>query len=145
MSNETYIDVAVTRQFNFPPERVFDAFLDVQKARQFMFATEAGEMVRAEVDPRVGGKFVFTDRREEGEVEHVGEFVEIDRPRRLVFVYGIPMYSPDQDRVTVEISPLESGCEVKLTHALNPKWADYAERTKQGWTMILAGLEKTLG
>src|SRR5207253_792689 len=76
-----------------------------------------GQMVRAEVDARVGGSFNFTDRRDVGDVEHVGEYLEIDRPRRLVFTFGVPKYSPAMTRVSVDIVPLDTGCELTLTHA----------------------------
>jgi len=76
----------VTRRFAFPAERVFDAFLDPAKAGKFMFATETGTMVRSDVDARVGGRCAFVDRRSnEGDVEHTGEYLAIERPHRLAF------------------------------------------------------------
>ena len=70
----------VTRQFTSAAERIFDAWLDPEIARKWLFATEEGEMVRAEVDARIGGKFIFDDRRGGEDIEHVGEYLEIDRP-----------------------------------------------------------------
>lgn len=137
--------VRVTHSFSAPAERVFDAFLDPDRAGKFMFATDTGEMVRVEIDARVGGRYVFVDRRNGEDVEHTGEYVEIDRPRRLVFTFGVPKYSPDSNLVTIEISPAPSGCEVTLTQQMNPEWSDWADKTQQGWTMILTNMEKVLG
>lgn len=134
--------VSVVRRFEASAERVFDAFLDPKKASTFLFATPAGEMVRAEVDPRVGGRYTFTDRRDGEDVEHVGEYLEIERPRRLAFTLAVPKYSQDVDRVVIEIVPLESGCELTLTCETAPEWA---ERTEEGWAAILEGLAGTLG
>ena len=131
--------VVVTKHFDAPAERVFDAFLDVETARRFLFATATGEMIRAEIDPRVGGRFTFTDRRPDmGEVLHTGEYLEIDRPRRLVFTFGVPQFNPDYTRVTVEIVASGAGCDLTLTNDDVP--AEYAERNAEGWGRILDGL-----
>jgi uncharacterized protein YndB with AHSA1/START domain len=137
--------VRVTRRFAASAERVFDAFLDPDKAGRFMFTTPATRIVRAEVDARVGGRYLFVDRREEGDAEHFGEYLEIDRPRRLVFSFSVDRESNEADRVAIDIIPLETGCELTLTHEMKPEWADYADRTEQGWTGIIDGLARMLG
>lgn len=144
MNDRPAVLVSVTRRFAAPPERVFDAFLDVKVARRFMFATETGDMVRAEIDPRVGGRYVFTDRRDGEDVEHTGTYLEIDRPRRLVFTFGVEKYSKDLDRVTIEITPDGGGSRLTLTHEMKPEYAQYRERTQEGWGKILEGLARTL-
>jgi uncharacterized protein YndB with AHSA1/START domain len=136
-------DFTVTKSMRHPPERVFDAWLDPQVARRFLFATPTGEMIQADVDARVGGKFVFVDRRPDmGDVLHTGEYLEIDRPKRLVFTFGVPAFDPGYTRVEVEITPTAAGCDVHLTQRDVPdEWAD---RSKQGWSMILDALEAAL-
>ncbi len=135
--------VRVTRRFDFPAERVFDAWLDADRARRWLFATPTGTMVRAEVDARVGGGFVFVDRRDGEDIEHVGEYLEIDRPRRLVFTFGVPKFSVERSRVTVDIVPHGAGCELTLTQeGILP---EFAERSQDGWGKILTGLAATLG
>jgi uncharacterized protein YndB with AHSA1/START domain len=131
--------IIVTCSYAAPPERLFDAFLDPAIARVFLFATANGEMVRAEIDPRVGGRFVFVDRRPEmGEVEHVGEYVEIDRPRRLAFNFGLPAFSSETTRVTIDIAADGQGSVLTLTH--DGVLPDYRVRTEDGWRRILEGL-----
>ena len=131
--------VSVTRHYDLPAEQVFDAFLDADIARRFLFATAGGEMIVAEIDPRVGGRFTFTDRRPDmGEVLHTGEYLEIDRPRRLAFTFGVPQFNPDYTRVTIDIVPAGAGCDLTLTNDDIP--AEYAERNHDGWSRILAGL-----
>jgi uncharacterized protein YndB with AHSA1/START domain len=138
MTTET-TRVVVTHRYAAAPERVFDAFLDVSIARRFMFATATGEMIRAELDPRVGGRFTFVERRPEmGDVEHVGEYLEIDRPRRLVFTFGVPQFNPGVTTVAVEIRPQGDGCELTLVNEGVPP--DYAKGNHEGWSRILDGL-----
>ncbi|MES2034375.1 MAG: SRPBCC domain-containing protein [Pseudomonadota bacterium] len=140
------VPLTVTHRFAASPERVFDAWLDPAKARLFLFATPTGEVVRCEIDARVGGSFVVVDRRDGEDVEHVGRWLELDRPRRLAFVFSVPKYDaeadPDSTPVVVEIKPLaDGGCEVTLTHQV---WAQYVEQTRGGWTMILGNLAKAV-
>jgi uncharacterized protein YndB with AHSA1/START domain len=136
------VTVRVTHRFSASPERVFDAWLDPARAGKFLFATPTGKMVRAEVDARVGGKFAFVDRRDGEDVEHVGEYLEIERPRRLVFTFAVPKYSSVITRVIIDVVPVGTGCELTLTH--EGVLPDYASRTEAGWTGILNGLEANL-
>lgn len=84
----------------------------------------------------------FADRRDGIDVEHVGEYLEIDRPRRLVFTFGVPQFSPEFTRVRVDIVPSGSAFELTLTH--EGVLRDYASQTRQGWTGILEGLAAAL-
>jgi uncharacterized protein YndB with AHSA1/START domain len=133
--------VRVTRRFEASPERVFDAWLDPAKAGRFLFATASGQMVRAEIDARVGGAFCFVDRRDGEDVEHFGTYLEIDRPRRLVFTFSVKD-SPGASRVAIDIVPAGAGCELSLTHEDVP--SEYASRTESGWTTILERLSTVI-
>jgi uncharacterized protein YndB with AHSA1/START domain len=136
-------ELSVTHTYRHPPEKVFDAWLDPAVARRFLFATPTGEMIRAEVDARVGGRFTFVDRRPDmGDVLHEGEYLEIDRPKRLVFTFAVPQYDPQKTTVRLDFEPAAGGCRVTLTHeGVLPEWK---ERTVHGWTMILGALDATL-
>jgi uncharacterized protein YndB with AHSA1/START domain len=131
--------LTVTHRYDASCERVFDAFLNVEIARRFLFATATGEMIVAEIDPQIGGTFTFTERRPDmGDVRHIGKYLEIDRPRRLVFMFGVPQFDPRMTRVTIEIRPDGDGSMLTLIHENVPP--DYVERSKEGWSRILAGL-----
>jgi uncharacterized protein YndB with AHSA1/START domain len=143
MSERPKIHLTVNRKFEASAERVFDAWLDPDKARHFLFATPTGEMTRVEIDARVGGKFIIVERRDGVDADHFGEYLEIDRPRRLVFLFG-DWHTGERDRVTIQIEPDGEGCRLTLTHEMNPDWADYEEQTREGWTGIVAGIESVL-
>ena len=136
------VTVQVTHRFAAKPERVFDAWLDPKTAGKWLFATATGRITRCEIDARVGGRFSIV-RVDGEEFEHVGEYLEIERPGRLVFTFGVPRLSPEMTRVIIEIRPAGAGCELTLTNeGVSP---DYRDRNKQGWGMILDNLEKSLG
>jgi uncharacterized protein YndB with AHSA1/START domain len=142
MTAENPGTVTITRRFDFPIERVFDAWLDPAKTGNFLFATPTGTMVRVEIDARVGGAFNFTDRRDGEDVEHVGTYLEIDRPRRLVFTFGVPKFSDQMVRVSIDIKLLPTGCELTLTQeGTPPEWVDSA---RAGWGRIVESLDANL-
>lgn len=137
MTVDTARVLRITRHFDASPERVFDAWLDPATAGRWLFATPSGQMTCVQIDARVGGKFLLI-RREEDDVEHVGEYLEVDRPRRLVFTFKVPKYSAEATKVSIDIVPDGAGCKLTLTHeAVLPEWSD---RTREGWTMILDNL-----
>lgn len=139
------IHIRVSRRFTASAERVFDAWLDETTAGRWWFATPTGKMQSVKIDGRVGGKFRIVERRGNDDAEHFGTFIELDRPRRIVLDFATDReHAPT--RVTIEITRLnDGGCELTLSHALSPEWAEYKDRTNQGWTMILESLGKLLG
>lgn len=137
--------VRVKRDIAAPLEKVFDAWLDPGEARYFLFATPGGEIIRCEIDARVGGRFLITDRRPDGDADHHGEFIQIDRPRRIVFLFRGPGTKEGEwSKVTLDFAKAVNGCSLELTHEIPPEWASYAEPVRSGWSMILDSLSNHL-
>jgi uncharacterized protein YndB with AHSA1/START domain len=137
----------VTQKFTAAPERVFDAWLDTATIGRFMFGPQLRdeEIVRLTLDGRVGGTFSFVVRRQGQEIDHIGRYEIIDRPRRLVFTWSIAPEKIDASRVEIDITPEGTGCTLTLTHELAPEWADYKDRTQQGWTTMVGALQRVVG
>jgi uncharacterized protein YndB with AHSA1/START domain len=134
--------VRVAHHYPVPAHRVFDAWLSPNLARRWMFATPTGRNVGCDIDAQVGGRFIIVDRRDGEDVAHNGEYLDIERPRRLVFQFAVPKYSSDVTRVTVEVATLGAGCVLTLFHdGVQPEFAD---RTRDGWTALLNGLDALL-
>jgi uncharacterized protein YndB with AHSA1/START domain len=135
--------VTVHQAFTVPAERVYDAFLDAPTAAKFLFRTPNGEMVRQEVDARVGGVYTFTERRGSEDVLHTGEYLELKRPRRIAFTFSVPKYSSAVSTVAIDITPQGAGCELTLANSGVP--AEWAEQGREGWAGILAKAAAVLG
>jgi uncharacterized protein YndB with AHSA1/START domain len=142
----------MTRSFDASPERVFDAWLNPETARKWLFASPSDEVYTGEIDARVGGKWTITARRGGTNYTGGGEYLEIDRPRRLVFTFAMLQFSPNSDRITVEIAPSGAGCILTLTQ----EGIDIADElrhlppgveggTEMGWRLMFDALAATLG
>ena len=129
--------VRVTHRFDASAERVYDAFLDPNRAGKFMFATATGQIVRCEIDARVGGTFTIVDRRDGEDVAHTGKYLTLERPRRIVFTLSVEKYTDETGTVMIDIAPLPKGCELTLTHEMTAKYAPYRDRTQEGWMGML--------
>lgn len=131
------IFVRVTRRFDASAERVYDAFLDPERASKFMFATPTGQIVRCEIDARAGGTFTIVDRRGGEDVVHSGNYLTLERPHRIVFTLSVEKYSSESSTITIEIAPLGKGCELSLTHEMKAEYEPYRDRAQEGWRAIL--------
>lgn len=140
MTTQTAI-VRVSRYLAASPEQVYDAWLDPGQAGRWLFRTGDGRLERCEIDARVGGRFHIDERRGDGLAEHYGEYVALDRPSRLAFDFWTS-FSDERTRITIDIAPEGGGARLTLTH--EGVWADYEERTRHGWGVVLDNLAKTL-
>ena len=99
--------IRVERTLNASPERVFDAWLDPVWIGRFMFGPHLRDeqIVSLSNQAHVGGMFSYRVTRQGVEINHTGTYREIDRPRRLVFTWGVDAEQGDQSVVTIEITP----------------------------------------
>src|SRR5947208_17055861 len=107
------------------PETVWEVFVDPETLTR-------RKGMKADLDPRPGGAYLcevipgHTAR---------GEYVEPDRPRRLVFTSGwdnqegVP---PGSSTIEVELTPQGQGTSLHFVHRNLPN-AESAESHAQGW------------
>lgn len=133
--------VTVERHLGAPPEQVFDAWLNPDQARRWLFRTPDGTLERCEIEPRVGGRFRIDERRGADVAEHRGDYVALERPHRIAFDFWTS-FSAERTRITIDIAADGDGSRLTLTH--EGVWDDHEDRTRQGWTMMLEGLARTL-
>jgi two-component system cell cycle response regulator DivK len=137
-------EVRVTRAFAASAERVFDAWLDPGTVGAWLFRTPEGDLLRCEVDPRVGGRYEIVERRGEDEVLHTGAYEAIERPERLVFTLAVPAYSEAEERVAIALRPEGEGCTLTLTQTRAADAPASREQIERGWATLLDALAAQL-
>jgi uncharacterized protein YndB with AHSA1/START domain len=119
------------------PETVWELLIDPEQAVRWM-GQEAAFDVRPGGEYRVGVIPGHTAS---------GEFVEIDRPRRLVHTWGWEGESgvpPGSSTVEYELIPSGEGTLLRFTHRELPS-AEAAESHAHGWDHYLERLEAVAG
>jgi uncharacterized protein YndB with AHSA1/START domain len=119
-----------------PPEAVFPFLTDPQKIVRWK-----GVDATAEAVP--GGVYRVNVT---GTNHAVGEYAEIDPPRRVVFTWGWEgddQLPPGSSTVTIELIPDGDGTIVQLTHSGLPEGTDAAQL--QGWEHFLPRLATVAG
>ena len=95
------------------------------------------ELAYVEVHPVVGGTFRFDMQADDGRVfVHTGQYLEIQRPRKLMFTWNSTVLGDHSSQVTVEFYEQAENCLMVLLHELPPDDA-LVESHRQGWTTIL--------
>jgi uncharacterized protein YndB with AHSA1/START domain len=117
-----------------PPEVVFPYFTDPARLVDWMG-------VAALLDPRPGGALRIEAN---GRDVVLGEYVEVDPPRRVVFTWGFdgaaPIVAAGSTRVEVTLEPDGDGTLLTLRHhGLEARTRD---AHASGWTHYLARLER---
>jgi uncharacterized protein YndB with AHSA1/START domain len=114
------------------PDTIFPFFTDPQKMTKWKGTS-------ADLDPETGGKY-RVDVRPGGVA--VGEYVEIDPPRRIVFTWGwegSPDVPPGSSTVEITLTPEGDGTLVTLVHSRLPSSESGTEHA-DGWEHFLPRL-----
>jgi len=135
--------LSLSRRFNSPPEKVWRAWTDPQALKQW-FGPDAGKVVLAETEVRVGGRFHVVFGTLDGEQHDVsGVYREVEANRKLVFTWAWKSTPERVSLVTLTFRASGSGTDFNMLHE---QFFDVAARDRHefGWTGSLAKLEKHL-
>jgi uncharacterized protein YndB with AHSA1/START domain len=120
------------------PEVVYDAWLSPQVLRRFMCPAPGCSVTRAEVDPKVGGKFLVLMHIGGQDRPHHGEYLVLERPRRMAFTWRSAA-AGDGSHVELTFEPTPEGTKLTLVQFGLPS-EDAIGRHIEGWTAILQAL-----
>lgn len=156
MDNYSTTTLTMIRNFEVAAERVFDAWLNPEMMRKWFFTLEGTNKV-AQNNPQVGGTWEIIDHRGGQDYRAIGEYIEIDPPKRIVFTFKMPEMSDLEDTITVELKELAQGCEMTFTQLIHvaqeENWTesdiekalgDLRDGTEHGWNYMFMGLKELL-
>ncbi|CAM4237652.1 ATPase [Bacillus manliponensis] len=154
MNNYSITTLTMKRNFDVAPERVFDAWLNPEMMRKWLFTLEGTNKVTKNA-PQVGGTWEIVDHRGGKDYRAIGEYIEIDFPNKLVFTFKMPQFSESEDTITVEMKEISGGCEMKFSqHIIVPheeNWTEadiekvlgeYHDGSEHGWNLMFMGLKE---
>ncbi len=135
--------LTLVRHIRARPQVVFDAVTSAEGISHW-WGPDAGPVLVAEADPRVGGHFRvrFLRSLDSTEYESSGEFLEIVRPQRVVMTWrwkdGVA--DPGESRVEITLKAIPEGTELTFVHS---RLHDEETRRshEQGWKGSLDKLE----
>jgi uncharacterized protein YndB with AHSA1/START domain len=135
--------LVITRVFEAPPARVFDAWL----TREEWQAWIGPEGVHCDVhllEPRVGGRYRLTMHVSgEPPIAVAGVFEVIDRPRTLSFTWGAEGDPSQQSQVTLTFRELPDKTEMTLRQE-GLGSAAHRDQFGRGWNSALNKLARYL-
>jgi uncharacterized protein YndB with AHSA1/START domain len=139
----TQPSLTIRRRLRASPGKVFAAWTDPRQVMRW-WGPAGAETVRAEMDPRVGGRFLKVARTADGEEhEASGVYREVIPDEKLVFTWAWRDTPERETLVTVALRPDGDGTILTLTHE---QFADEPTRDRHnaGWSGALDKLERYL-
>lgn len=128
--------VRIRRRVKATAEQVFDLWIKPELMMRWMSPFPGTVVCEASCDPRPGGTFSLFMSSAESSREVTGTYVQVDRPRKLVFTWIGPLTNHVKTLVTVELDPRGDETDVVLTHERLPTSAIVDGHTR-GWGNIL--------
>jgi len=119
--------VRLSRTFEAPPERLWQAWTEPQALMQWL-GPRGISVVEADLDLRAGGAYRIVMRNSDGDRIHVfGNYVEVAAPEKLAFTLtfrweegGTTREEAPDSLVTVALRGQEEATELVLTHERIP-------------------------
>jgi uncharacterized protein YndB with AHSA1/START domain len=142
------ISATLVRRIHARPSIVFEALTTPEGIAQW-WGPDAGPVLFAETDLRVGGRFRVRFRTLDGtEHESAGEYLEVVDAKRLVMSWqwtngGEPDEDGEVSRIEIDLRGVDSGTELTLTHAQLATEVSRASH-EHGWAGALDKLVRHL-
>ena len=136
--------LTIKRRFNAPPAKVFAAWADPEKLKQWMNPGEV-RTILAETDVRVGGRYriVMQDLSNAEKHDVSGVYREVVPNEKLVFTWAWISTPERESLVTLTFKPDGTGTLMTLLHEQFFD-EDARDRHQGGWTSAVEKLEQYL-
>jgi uncharacterized protein YndB with AHSA1/START domain len=143
-TQEARPSLRLVRHYEAPPQKVWRAWTDPQTLKRWFGPDDDGEVLLAEVDLRVGGRYRLQFQSPGGELNDVGgQYREVEPHRRLVFTWAWKSTPERESVVTLQFRPTGAGTEFVF---LQEAFFDQAARDRHasGWAGAFAKLDRVI-
>ena len=140
---QTKPSLTIKRRIAAPPAKVFAAWTDPKKITQW-FGPDPCEMISAEADARVGGRYRMVFRTPDGEEHDVsGTYSDVVPDQKLTFSWMWRTMPERASQVTITLKPDGDGTILTLFHE---QFFDEPARDRHhaGWSGTIEKLARYL-
>jgi len=141
--DETTPTVQIRRRLRAGADEIFDLWTKPDLMIRWLSPFPGAVECRATCDLRPGGAFNLVMSSGSSIREVSGAYLQIERPRKLVFTWSGPLTDHVTTLVTVELHPRGDETDLVLTHERLPTSAMFEGHTK-GWGQILHHLAEAV-
>ena len=134
--------LTIKRRIDASPEKIFRAWTEPEKITRW-FGPEEVEVLHAETDARVGGRYRIIARSPDGEQHESGRYCEVVPNEKLVFTWAWRSTPERESLVTVLLGADGGGTLLTLIHE---QFFDEAARDghEHGWNGSMDKLERAV-
>jgi uncharacterized protein YndB with AHSA1/START domain len=129
------------------PEAVFDAMIEPEQLAAWWGSPDTYRTSNWQVDLRPGGEWSTQAKDvKDGRIAVVrGRYLELERPRLLVYTWQPSWDDFAETTIRVELTPTKTGTRVRVTHSgFGDRFASATGHT-QGWRRVLSWLGDHVG
>ena len=136
------LSLTLSRRIAAAPAKVYDAWLNPETFARFMANCEGMTLAAAEIDARVGGRFLLVMRAGGKDWPHTGTYLELSPHTRLAFTWESASSTVEGSTVTLDLMADGEATLLTLTHV---RFSSEGVRDSHAgaWGTILDGLVKT--
>ena len=137
------ISISLSRTVAAPAEKIFDRWLIPTFVGNWMFGAHVGneKVVDLQNEVRPGGAYNYRIKRNGKEFLHDGEYLQIDRPKRLSFSWReTAKKSAHKSKISLTLDPQDGKTKLRLSMQIDQSLELYADEIKQQWSERLKAL-----
>jgi uncharacterized protein YndB with AHSA1/START domain len=128
-------DLKLTRTYPADVETFFDAWTKPEWMKRWLFKSPTNQIVKVEVDLRVGGRFSILELADGEQIDHFGEYLEVSRPDRVAFTLEVPWHFKGVSTVAIELRSTDQGCLIDFRQS-----GIDVSKTEDSWKKMLDNL-----
>jgi uncharacterized protein YndB with AHSA1/START domain len=130
-------NVSLSRTVAAPAEKIFDRWLIPTFVGSWMFGSHIGneKVVELQNEVRPGGSYTYHIKRNGKEFLHDGEYLKIDRPKRLSFTWReTAKKNAHRSKINLSLDTQDGKTRLRLSMQIDQTLELYADEIKQQWS-----------